>query len=74
MLVWSSGWLVILAYMLYYGEINTEAAGGAITYHRDTNPVWFWGTAVVTLSMTVLGLALTFEFTKQHDDANEDTE
>lgn len=61
LLVWSSGWLVILGYMLYYGEINSGDSGGAITYYRDKDPVWFWGLACVAVAMTLLGLALTFE-------------
>jgi len=70
--LWSAGWLVILVYMLYFGEISAEAKGGALTYHRDDDPFWYWGTAFVTVAMFIFGLAMTFEIEKERGDAKLD--
>lgn len=69
LILWSCGWLVILVYMLCFGEINAAARGGEITYYRDENPLWYWGTALVNLAMIIFGLAMTFEIEKVNDGA-----
>lgn len=57
LIVWSCGWLVILASMLYYGEINSMQT----TYTRTESPFWYWGTAIVAAGLAIFGLILTFE-------------